>query len=413
MIKYWTVDGAKAVFRHPFFDHGKWRVRRRDLVTGKVSTITLKSENASACRREVNGMAERERRDAEELAKLPEDRRPKEAAFGDAIDQWLATFDVRPVTMSDYKNCGEFYKAALGADRPIGEIHLPDLERLFFEVWAHRKGQTKLKHRTLLVRFWKWAIAHQLARENLAEKIEPPKAWRKEVIQARRSAGQALTVEEARILLDAARMPYMIDYTPYSKRETREEVNLTERAPMPALWWLIFIGLRSGLRRSNIIGSRHKAGLAWRHLDLKEKVLRIDADLMKNGEEFIAPLHEELVDELAKLQKSLGRIPRSTEAVIPDASGINIEKAFHGALKRAGLGGRRFRIHDLRHSFASWLGERCTHSVMKKLLGHAAIDISDRYGKHQRMAALREGINSLPRLRVGGAVVEHAQKKAT
>jgi integrase len=61
----------------------------------------------------------------------------------------------------------------------------------------------------------------------------------------------------------------------------------------------------------------------------------------------------------------------------------NIRKAFETALKRSGVkpvGGTDFRIHDLRHHFASRLAQRgATLQEIKELLGHADIAMTMRY----------------------------------
>jgi integrase len=130
---------------------------------------------------------------------------------------------------------------------------------------------------------------------------------------------------------------------------------------------------------------------------------------MKNGLPFVQPMHEELAEQLAKHRKALGRVPSKDEPVIPDAEALDVKTSWKGVLTKAKLRDRGFRPHDLRHTFVSWLGESCTHAVMQKLAGHAATNITDRYGQHQELEVLRAGINSLKPLlgkpaRVAGKV---------
>ncbi|WP_038777289.1 site-specific integrase [Burkholderia pseudomallei] len=56
----------------------------------------------------------------------------------------------------------------------------------------------------------------------------------------------------------------------------------------------------------------------------------------------------------------------------------NLQKGFVAACARAGI--ENFRIHDLRHTFASWLVmEGVSLYVVKDLLGHSSITVTERY----------------------------------
>lgn len=72
---------------------------------------------------------------------------------------------------------------------------------------------------------------------------------------------------------------------------------------------------------------------------------------------------------------------------------LSYKKGFKGACARAGI--REFRIHDLRHTFASWLvcaGVPLTE--IRDLLGHASIKQSERYS-HLAPENLRSAISKL------------------
>ena len=56
----------------------------------------------------------------------------------------------------------------------------------------------------------------------------------------------------------------------------------------------------------------------------------------------------------------------------------SIKKSFRTACTRAGISD--FRIHDLRHTFASWLVRRAvTLFEVSRLLGHTTIKMTERY----------------------------------
>ena len=53
-------------------------------------------------------------------------------------------------------------------------------------------------------------------------------------------------------------------------------------------------------------------------------------------------------------------------------------KAFEDAVKKAGIAD--FRLHDLRHTFATWVLRDCKDlSVVGKLLGHSDLRSTQRY----------------------------------
>ncbi|TKC83790.1 site-specific integrase [Trinickia terrae] len=55
-----------------------------------------------------------------------------------------------------------------------------------------------------------------------------------------------------------------------------------------------------------------------------------------------------------------------------------IQKGFQAACDRAGI--EDFRVHDLRHTFASWLVMAgVSLYVVKELLGHSSITVTERY----------------------------------
>jgi integrase len=410
----WSVDGGEWQYRKPQVVAGKFRVRRRHKQTLELEMITLDSLNLTAAKREVIERADEERKALEEKRTNPAIVEPKDTTVGQALDEWMNTLDVRPATKNDYEASVALYKRALGSGRIVGEIQLAEIEALFFtlnstdhrkgwteadpapsgEGWADRSGKTKVKHRMQLARFWKWAINHGYARTNVPEKIEIAKKWREQIRIANQTAGQALTHEEARELLAKCKETFVVKYErDHYGHDEKVEADLE---PPPYLWLFVFISLKSGLRLSNVVPAGSKPGLTWGNLDLEEKMLRVPAELMKNGLPLNVPIAEELAEELLRHRKSLKRIPKADEPVIPEVG--ELKKSFAGALKRAGLGDRGFRLHDLRHTWASWAARYCTAAAKDRLGGWAASRIADRYSQHQEVEFLREELNKIPRL---------------
>lgn len=74
----------------------------------------------------------------------------------------------------------------------------------------------------------------------------------------------------------------------------------------------------------------------------------------------------------------------------------NLRKHFDRALREAGIDD--FRFHDLRHTFATWLGNAVGDiAVVMKALGHAQITTTMRY-RHVMRTDVARGVQQLPML---------------
>lgn len=129
--------------------------------------------------------------------------------------------------------------------------------------------------------------------------------------------------------------------------------------------------LATGLRLSNVLNLR------WDQIDLRHRTLRIEASSTKGKRELILPLSTWTLNILK-------RIPRHIRSPYvfcrPDGKPYkDLYDGFKAALKRAGLP-TTIRIHDLRHTFASWAIQAGVDiKTLKDLLGHATLEMVLRY----------------------------------
>jgi integrase len=134
------------------------------------------------------------------------------------------------------------------------------------------------------------------------------------------------------------------------------------------------LALNTGMRRGELFDLRMK------DIDLKQKQLTVHGATSKSGKTRHIPLTNEGIFLLTTWCNQNRLTPDSLVFPSP-VSGVrfnNINTAWKGLIKAAGI--KKFRFHDLRHSYASKLVMRGADLyVIKELLGHASIDTTQRY----------------------------------
>lgn len=124
----------------------------------------------------------------------------------------------------------------------------------------------------------------------------------------------------------------------------------------------------TGCRKSEILG------LKWREIDWQRKCLRLEET--KTGGSVIS-IGEPALDLLRNLPRD-----EESEYVFPASRGeghlVGLPKVWRGVRKRAKLEG--VRLHDLRHSYASFgAGKGVSLLILGKLLGHRQQSTTQRY----------------------------------
>ena len=114
-------------------------------------------------------------------------------------------------------------------------------------------------------------------------------------------------------------------------------------------------------------------GLQWTNIDLGRGIIRVACS--KVGKDVDIPIN----DTLCELLESL---PRRGDLVFPSPRTgrrlLDVKKGFQAALDRAGI--RKFRFHDLRHTFASHLVMAgVSIETVSELLGHSTLRMTQRY----------------------------------
>ncbi len=143
----------------------------------------------------------------------------------------------------------------------------------------------------------------------------------------------------------------------------------------------IFLVLYTGCRIGEILN------LKWENLHLKDRYIHLPDT--KTGEG-ARPLNQKAIDLLNSMMPK-EKNPYIFYGKIPGQPMINLNTAWGAILKRADI--KDFRIHDLRHSFASFALKKGVPLVhVSKLLGHRNIVTTMRYA-HLELEQLKESTN--------------------
>lgn len=146
-------------------------------------------------------------------------------------------------------------------------------------------------------------------------------------------------------------------------------------ARQPHLRNFVRLALSTGCRKNELLA------LEWRRVDFERSHLRLECEHTKNGKRRLVPLNSGALSALRDQRDWVVRHCAGSDWVFASSSGRRIgtlQKGFVAACARAGI--ENFRIHDLRHTFASWLVmEGVSLYVVKDLLGHSSITVTERY----------------------------------
>lgn len=167
--------------------------------------------------------------------------------------------------------------------------------------------------------------------------------------------------------------------------------------------FLLYTGARAG----------EALWLDWSNVDLARA--HVTFPKTKNGKARGVPLHPRVVAELANLRHREGEVfrrpdgkPYTRPETIDDTSaGSRIGTGFKGACRRAGIKG--FRVHDCRHTWATWhYAANRDLGALQRLGGWKTLSMVMRY-THINVEELQHTIDRLP---TGGNLGEPEIRKA-
>lgn len=161
-----------------------------------------------------------------------------------------------------------------------------------------------------------------------------------------------------------------------TREEARRLIQEAENgSTRPHLACFIRLALNTGCRRGELLN------LEWNRVDFDNRRFLLEARHTKARRRRTVPLNDDAVATLQRLRGWQNQYVPGSPWVFGWRQGCSItsfKTSWTSALKHAGI--ENFRIHDLRHTFASWLvmqGESLY--VVKELLGHASVTQTEIY----------------------------------
>ena len=148
----------------------------------------------------------------------------------------------------------------------------------------------------------------------------------------------------------------------------------------PYLRPIVDLAMHTGMRRSEILALR------WGDVDLRRRTITLSHT--KNNERRVIPINDTVAAALRAWPRIVG-----SDAIFPDLNGPMVTRAFERACRKADV--PNLRLHDLRHTFASYLAMGgCNLRAIQQLLGHKDLRMTARYA-YLSADHLQQAVNSL------------------
>lgn len=318
---------------------------------------------------------------------------------------WLRDVVKRTRRASTYASYAQMFR--LYINPKLGTIRLDKLTAARVQGWINMlvdagQGAATVRNAYLRLRgMLDIAVRYRLISANPAKDVDLPPITN--------DRARALTLSEARTLLKAA--DARIDVRkPYTTRDGRSK-SLPKLSTRYALLYHLLLTL--GLRRGEGLG------LSWADLDWEKSTVQVRCQVQQiNGKVVmsddtktdagrrILPIPQALFERLRahwqnqqEEQALMGSGWNERELIFPTETGApvspsNLLRHYRLLLSCAGL--PSVRLHDLRHTCATLLGERVADRVIAAILGHTPGTVTARYAKVTQ-PQMREAIEALYR----------------
>lgn len=174
------------------------------------------------------------------------------------------------------------------------------------------------------------------------------------------------------------------------KDEAAQLLNRAKKLRSPYLPDFIELALNTGARKNELLQ------LQFKSVDLKRRILTIEGHTTKTGKRRYLPINRAAALVFDRRQAYREINCPASPWVFAKRDGKRIkypENAFRIAVENAGI--TDFRVHDLRHTFASWLVSEGVELIkVRDLLGHSSIRMTERYA-HLAPYRLHEAVSVL------------------
>ena len=159
------------------------------------------------------------------------------------------------------------------------------------------------------------------------------------------------------------------------RHEAAELIKQAKALRAPYLADFIELALNTGARKNELLQ------LQFKSVDLHRKILTIEGHTTKTGKRRYLPINRSAAAVFERRKAYRDENCPESPWVFSKRRGDRIhypDKAFRYAVENAKL--EDFCVHDLRHTFASWLVSEGVELIkVRDLLGHSSIRMTERY----------------------------------
>ncbi|MEJ2406555.1 MAG: site-specific integrase [Candidatus Thiodiazotropha sp.] len=169
----------------------------------------------------------------------------------------------------------------------------------------------------------------------------------------------------------------------------------------------IRLALHTGCRKGELLG------LEWRRVDLRERLIYLEAEHTKAERRRSVPLNDEAYVAIINRARFRSQHCPDSPWVFCNRKGERIKdvkRGFERACRLAEI--EDFRIHDLRHTCAAWLvSAGAALAEVRDLLGHSTVTMTEKYA-HLAPENIRGAVTLLDGVRSRSGHVVNRERKS-